>query len=100
MRLSDRLKNLILSAVDSSFGDVQIYLFGSRVDDSRKGGDIDIALSVDMSKDEFRKKRITFKRYLMQKGYDLKIDLVQWNHKIDDLLYREIENNHQMLHKN
>ena len=56
MRLSDRLKNLILSAVDSSFGDVQIYLFGSRVDDSRKGGDIDIALSVDMSKDEFRKK--------------------------------------------
>jgi len=98
MRLSDRLQKLIVSAINSSFGDVQIYLFGSRVDDSKKGGDIDVALFVDMNKEEFRKKRIAFKRYLMQKGYDLKIDLVQWNDKIDDLLYREIKNNHQQLH--
>jgi len=35
----------------------------------------------------------------MQKGYDLKIDIVQWNKNIDELLYNEIENNHELLHK-
>ena len=97
MRLSKRIKDLIIEGVHSSFGDVAIYLFGSRVDESRKGGDIDIALALEMSRGEFREKKVKFKRYLFQKGYDLKVDLLQWNKNIDSLLQDEIEKNHELL---
>lgn len=88
---------MIVEGIRSSFGDVDIYLFGSRVDDSKNGGDIDIALALDVDKNEFRKKKIKFIKYLLQKGYDIKIDLLQWNKNIDTSLFREIEKNHLLL---
>jgi len=97
MRLSKRMQQLIVDAVHNSFGDTKIYLFGSRTDESKKGGDIDIALMLDIDKHEFRKKKVQFKKYLFQKGYDLKIDLLQWNDNIDNLLQKEIETNHILL---
>ena len=97
MRLSDRIQKLIVEGIRKSFGDTEIYLFGSRTDENRKGGDIDIALVLDISKDEFRQKKVQFKKYLFQKGYDLKIDLLQWNKNIDTLLQSEIETNHILL---
>ena len=97
MRLSDRMQKLIVDGVRKSFGDTEIYLFGSRTDDSRKGGDIDIALALDIDKVEFREKKIQFKKYLFQKGYSLKIDLLQWNKNIDLLLQNEIKKNHLRL---
>jgi len=60
-------------------------------------GDIDIALVSDLNKNEFRKKKIQFRKYLFQKGYDLKIDLLQWNENIDALLQDEIKKNHMRL---
>ena len=97
MRLSNRLQELIVDGIRKSFGDIEIYLFGSRTDDSKKGGDIDIALALDINKNEFRRKKIQFKKYLFQKGYDLKIDLLQWNKNIDALLQDEIKKNHLPL---
>ena len=97
MRLSDRIQKLIVEGVRKSFGDTEIHLFGSRTDESKKGGDIDIALVLDIRKDEFRQKKIQFKKYLLQKGYDLKIDILQWNKNIDTLLQSEIETNHILL---
>ena len=99
VRLSKRMKNVIVDAVHVSFGDVKIYLFGSRVDDKKKGGDIDVALKINVPKDDFRKQKVAFMQYLMQKGYDLKIDLLQWNETIDTLLDNEIKNNHLLLEK-
>ena len=97
MRLSDRLQKLIVDGIRKSFGDTEIYLFGSRTDESKKGGDIDIALALDIDKDEFRSKKIQFKKYLFQKGYNLKIDLLQWNKNMDLLLQDEIKKNHLRL---
>jgi len=97
MRLSERMQRMIVNGIRSSFGDVDIYLFGSRLDESKKGGDIDIALAMELERDEFIKKKIQFRAFLLQKGYDLKIDLLQWNKNIDKLLFREIEKNHQIL---
>jgi len=43
MRLTDYQITAIVGAVQSSFGDAaRTYLFGSRLDDSIKGGDIDL----------------------------------------------------------
>lgn len=84
----DKLKN----AVQNSFGDVNIYLFGSRVDDSKKGGDIDIAIDANLSRVEFRKKKAKFISNLLKNDFELKIDVVNYNTK-DTLLHDAIRSN-------
>lgn len=43
MRISSEIKDLLLAAAKKFFGDdCKVYLFGSRVDDRKNGGDIDI----------------------------------------------------------
>ncbi len=91
MRLPKTLKFSILKAIEESFGNVEIYLFGSRADDTKRGGDIDIAIRTDMTREHFRKHKIAFVSLLMRMGFDLKIDLVQYNDSMDGLLKSEIQ---------
>ncbi|MDO8370136.1 MAG: hypothetical protein Q7S71_05480 [Candidatus Nitrotoga sp.] len=45
MRLDDKTRKIIKSEVASQFGDEAIVrLFGSRVDDTQRGGDIDLLI--------------------------------------------------------
>jgi hypothetical protein len=44
MSITERQKNTIIDAVKSADPDAKIWLFGFRADDSKKGGDIDIAI--------------------------------------------------------
>ncbi|MDM8568586.1 nucleotidyltransferase domain-containing protein [Thiotrichales bacterium HSG1] len=92
MRLSNRIINILQQGILKSFGDIDVYLFGSRTDDKKTGGDIDIALDVCLTKEEFRKKKIFFKSYLARVGFDLKIDVVNFN-TTDPLLRQEIQKN-------
>ena len=47
MRLSDEQRNAIRDAVRIRFEpDATVYLFGSRTDDSRRGGDIDLLVEL------------------------------------------------------
>jgi uncharacterized protein len=58
MRLSDRERNAIVSAVHRYDAQAQVFLFGSRVDDAKKGGDIDILVrSASIGPDERRRIR-------------------------------------------
>ncbi|WP_321778077.1 nucleotidyltransferase family protein [Sulfurimonas sp.] len=82
--------------IKKSFGDVAVYLFGSRTDDSKRGGDIDLAIDADISKQEFRKKKSLFLAMLMRIDFDYKIDIVSFNTK-NELLYSEIHKNHIKL---
>ena len=92
MRLSNRIVDIIKKSVKSSFGDVDVYLFGSRVDDEKKGGDIDLAIDVDISKNDFRERKIKFISSMLRFGFDLKIDLVQY--KQSDIFFaNEINSN-------
>ncbi len=93
MRLPDRIKNIILQSVQDSFGSENVYLFGSRTDDTRRGGDIDIAIETSIQPGFFRTRRVHFYANLLKKGYNLKIDLIQYNSHIDSLFKKEIDSN-------
>lgn len=98
MRLSNRLLNILQQSILNSFGNVDVYLFGSRVDDKKTGGDIDIAIDVCMTKEEFQKKKALFVSCLVRVGFDLKIDVVNLNTR-DVLLWQEIQKNKIRLFK-
>ena len=90
MRLSNYLKDEFLRASKEAFGEARVILFGSRIDNSKRGGDFDLAIVCDMSKDEFKKAKVKFFKYLLLKDLDLPIDLV--NYKLsNDLLKKEID---------
>ncbi len=96
MRLSSRVKNIILNAIKDNFGDVEVYLFGSRVDDTKRGGDIDIAIKVDMDIKEFKRKKIEVAKELLRQEFLFDVDIVQYN-KSNSLLYDEIMQNSTKL---
>ena len=87
MRVSKLIIDKIKFAITKSFGDVEIYLFGSRLIDSKKGGDIDLAIKSNYSKEEFKKRKIKFFTELMKIDFDYKIDVV--NFDTDDILLKK-----------
>jgi predicted nucleotidyltransferase len=56
MRLNQNELKLITSTVYSIFGKAKIHLFGSRLDDTKKGGDIDLFIVTDERSNLFEKK--------------------------------------------
>lgn len=73
MRLKDFEQAAILSTVKCLDGNARIYLFGSRVDDSKKGGDIDLLVMSDqLTSDDKR----TIKLKLYELLGEQKIDIV------------------------
>ena len=75
MRLNQTYKNVIKSSFFDVFGQGEIYLFGSRVDDTKKGGDIDLYLIVTNHLNLFKKK-IKFLAKIKKKLGEQKIDVV------------------------
>jgi len=57
LRLSVKEIRLIKSRVESIFGEAVIYLFGSRVDNTKQGGDIDLYIVAKANDNLFRKKQ-------------------------------------------
>ncbi len=75
MRLSLRYINTIKKYFYQFFKEGDIYLFGSRVDDSKKGGDIDLYLVLKNHKNLFEKK-IKFLSRIKRELGEQKIDVV------------------------
>ena len=75
MRLSSQYIDTIKKYYIEIFQDGDVYLFGSRVDDKKRGGDIDLYLTPTDHSDLFRKK-IKFLASLKLKLGDQKIDVV------------------------
>lgn len=75
MRLTDSDKKAIKETFFEIFEDGKIYLFGSRVDDTKRGGDIDLYISPS-SKTRLASKKIDFLVALKQKIGEQKIDVV------------------------
>ena len=77
MRLSKDEVKAIKKAFKEIFGKGEIYLFGSRVDDTKRGGDIDLYI-ISPIKDfiELRKRKIDFLIKLYEYIGEQKIDIV------------------------
>ena len=76
MRLSEFQIELIKNLSHRFFGkNAKVYLFGSRADDNKKGGDIDIYIETDIKENVFDKK-IGMLVELEKKIGQRKIDLV------------------------
>lgn len=79
MRLNEREIAAIKKAVEKNFGkDTPVYLFGSRTDDTKRGGDIDLLLEHDPALEAnnvIRKKLKTMTDIQFALG-DRKIDIV------------------------
>lgn len=74
MRLSKRVIEILQENMLKSFGDVNIYLFGSRTDDNKRGGDIDIF--VETKQNITLKEQITILAKIEWLGVDRKVDLI------------------------
>jgi len=75
MRLSTYEIESIKKVFYETFGDGKIYLFGSRLDDVKRGGDIDLYIQTE-HKNGLLLKKIDFLAKLKEKIGDQKIDVV------------------------
>lgn len=75
MRLSPHYRDVIKKYFYEFFQQGDIYLFGSRVDDTKKGGDIDLYLVLTEHVNLFEKKLKFLSRIKRELG-DQKIDVV------------------------
>lgn len=83
MRLTESEIIIIKDAARQLFGsNIKIFLFGSRVDDSRKGGDID--LYIETEKDSLLQDKISFLSQLKWDLGDQKIDVLVNAPNIED----------------
>ena len=91
MRLSESIIKKLRVATERSFGNVPVYLFGSRVDDDAISGDIDLAIDIELERDMFRKKKAIFGAELIRMDFtEINVDMVLF--KPDDaLLAKEIQ---------
>ena len=86
MRLSKSEINIIKNVACEVWGDqTMIYLFGSRTDDSKKGGDIDLFVDLEAEQEP--------KKIMLQKAEFLgKLDFLLGEQKIDLLVKTHYNN--------
>ncbi len=76
MRISKKYQNIIKDNALLIFGEnTKVYLFGSRIDDSKNGGDIDLFIETN-EKDRLYEKKIKFSARLYRLLGEQKIDIV------------------------
>lgn len=75
MRLSENEIEVLKSKLKELSSTAKIYLFGSRVEDNKKGGDIDILILDDnLGKKEIREIRIEFFKKFGEQKLDIVLD--------------------------
>jgi len=79
-------KEIILKVIKEKLGDVKIYLFGSRVDEKKRGGDIDIYIDKKISS----KEKLEILTEFTLNGIERKIDLISKGSKLEDVAKKGI----------
>ena len=75
MRLSEEQINVLKDSLKRLDALAKLYLFGSRLDDSKKGGDIDLLIkSKKLNRADIRKLRMDFYRHFGEQKMDVILD--------------------------
>jgi len=94
MRLSRIEKNVILSAIKCIDPHAAVYLFGSRVDNDKTGGDIDILIcSETISLDG----KLKIKSEIFKRLDEQKLDLIIRNDMADPFVQMVLENGIRLI---
>jgi predicted nucleotidyltransferase len=88
MRITEPVKKTLVMAVRSADAEAKIWLFGSRTDDSKKGGDIDIAI---LSRAIKLPERMRIRRDIVDALGEQKIDIVVSADGIDPFFRLAVE---------
>jgi uncharacterized protein len=77
MRLSNQARQIVRDTAREIFGDnAKVIVFGSRVDDERRGGDLDILVQTDEPVRERRRKTLQLTARLQMRLGDQPIDVL------------------------
>lgn len=83
MRLTSSQKAAIREEVGRVFGkEAQVHLFGSRVDDSARGGDIDLYIEASGTTTELFDRELRLQARLQRRLGDRRIDIVVHNNSL------------------
>ena len=86
MRLTPIQHKHILQATHQNFGaDANVWLFGSRVDDARRGGDVDLYVETAQTSTLLSALRC---KIALEESLDLHVDLVVKEHGKDKPIYQ------------
>jgi len=90
MRLSIAQQQSILQATRQNFGaDVKVWLFGSRVDDARRGGDVDLYVETPQINTWLAALHC---KIAIEERLDLHVDLVVNDHVTNKPIYQIAKN--------
>lgn len=95
MRLNINEINEIKAVAQSVFGaNALVTLFGSRIDDNKKGGDIDLLIKCNktISRDELYQLKINFLIQLKKRIGDQKIDVLIDGGQKNNTIFKAVEN--------
>ena len=94
MRLSHEYSEIIVKTIAGLIPNIDIYLHGSRVDDQKRGGDIDLLLLCASSSERFQAAALREKILVMLKDLigDQRIDLtiIEKSELTTEAIYREM----------
>ena len=90
MRLSAIQRESILQATHQNFGaSAKVWLFGSRADDTRRGGDVDLYVETEQINTLLSKLRC---KIAIEESLDLHVDLLVNDHAKSDPIYQIAKN--------
>jgi predicted nucleotidyltransferase len=87
MRLDEKTREEIRQAARRFFG-ADVYLFGSRADDTRRGGDIDLYIETGLLPEQAVGARLAMLAHLSRRIGERRIDLVLNTRGRDDGIYQ------------
>ncbi|MDH4199612.1 MAG: nucleotidyltransferase domain-containing protein [Spirochaetia bacterium] len=95
MRLTATQHHCILEATRQSFGDdAKVWLFGSRVDDTRRGGDVDLYVETNQVNTLMTALRCKME---IEERLDLHVDIVVNEHTKNKPIYQIAKNQGVLL---
>ncbi|QOY52700.1 nucleotidyltransferase domain-containing protein [Candidatus Sulfurimonas baltica] len=90
MRLSKEEITLLKNKLYEISSDARLYLFGSRVDDTKRGGDIDLLILSDkLRKKDLRKLRLSFFEKFGEQKMDIIIDDGTFKNQFTKLIFQK-----------